>query len=86
MRFLKYHEKKLLKKVDFINWKQENNHREVAVMRKYYVQKREDYRKYNYLCGHITEIVAKLKTLKQNNPIRIQLTQTLLNKLLVFRW
>lgn len=31
MRQLKHHEKKLLKKVDFLQWKRENNHRELQV-------------------------------------------------------
>lgn len=43
VRKLKFHEQKLLKKVDFFNWKETNNLNEVKVMRKYNVQKREDY-------------------------------------------
>ena len=31
MRQLKYHEKKLLKKVDFLKWKNEDNLRELQV-------------------------------------------------------
>ena len=31
-RKLKYHESKLLKKVDFLNWKADGNLREVAVL------------------------------------------------------
>lgn len=31
MRQLKYHEKKLLRKVDFLQWKSENNQRELQV-------------------------------------------------------
>lgn len=46
VRKLKFHEQKLLKKVDFISWKVDNNLNEVKVMKKYYVQKREDYTKY----------------------------------------
>lgn len=45
VRSLKYHEKKLLKKVDFVTWKSDNSLREVRVMRKYHLQKREDYTK-----------------------------------------
>uniref|UniRef100_A0A803JIH2 Small ribosomal subunit protein uS4 N-terminal domain-containing protein n=1 Tax=Xenopus tropicalis TaxID=8364 RepID=A0A803JIH2_XENTR len=41
---LKYHEQKLLKKVDFINWEVDNIH-EVKVLRKYHLDKREDYTK-----------------------------------------
>jgi U3 small nucleolar ribonucleoprotein protein IMP3 len=45
MRQLKYHEKKLLKKVNFFEYKKEKNLREIKVIRKYYVQRREDYTK-----------------------------------------
>jgi U3 small nucleolar ribonucleoprotein protein IMP3 len=45
VRKLKYHEQKLLKKVDFFNWKVDNNLSEVKVLRKYCIQKREDYTK-----------------------------------------
>ena len=31
MRQLKFHEKKLLKKVDFLKWKSDNEHRELLV-------------------------------------------------------
>ncbi len=42
MRELKHHEKKLLKKVDFLNWKNEDNLREIGILRRYYVQNRDD--------------------------------------------
>jgi hypothetical protein len=45
VRKLKYHEQKLLKKVDFISWEVDNNLHEVKVMRRYCIQKREDYTK-----------------------------------------
>ena len=66
VRKLKFHEQKLLKKVDFLNvcyvflsnfpahrlqWKQDANLREIKVMRRYHIQDREDYHKYNRLCG-----------------------------------
>lgn len=51
MRELKYHEKKLLKKVDFLNWKKDSAVREISVLRRYHVQDREDYAKYNKICG-----------------------------------
>ena len=64
MRKLKYHEKKLLKKVDFLSWEIDNNLHEVRVMKKYYVQKREDYTKWELRTIHsliyctITDITA----------------------------
>jgi U3 small nucleolar ribonucleoprotein protein IMP3 len=45
VRKLKYHEQKLLKKVDFISWKVDNNLREVKVLKRYQIQRREDYTK-----------------------------------------
>jgi U3 small nucleolar ribonucleoprotein protein IMP3 len=49
MRELKYHEKKLIKKVDFLDWKNEDNLREIKIMRRYYVQNRDDLKVYNYI-------------------------------------
>jgi hypothetical protein len=46
MRKLKFHEQKLLKKVNFYDYKREKNLREVKILRKYHIQKREDYMKY----------------------------------------
>lgn len=45
MRQLKHHEQKLLKKHDFLQWKQDAGLREVKVMRRYHIQDRDDYRK-----------------------------------------
>lgn len=45
MRQLKYHEQKLLKKVNFYDYKKEKNVREIKILRKYHIQKREDYHK-----------------------------------------
>lgn len=46
MRQLKHHEKKLLKKVDFLQWKKDDDVREIKIIRRYHIQKREDYHKY----------------------------------------
>ncbi|KAI0141701.1 U3 small nucleolar ribonucleoprotein IMP3 [Xylariaceae sp. FL1272] len=54
VRKLKHHESKLshnLKKTDLITWKQDNDHRDAAVIRRYMIQDRGDYQKYNKLCG-----------------------------------
>lgn len=40
VRKLKFHERKLLKKVDFINW-EDNNVKEIAIMRKYGITRME---------------------------------------------
>lgn len=48
MRKLKNHEHKLLKKVNFLEWKREGGHRENMVMQRYHVTGRDDYKKYFY--------------------------------------
>ena len=77
---MKFHEKKLLKKVNFFNWRPEAE-RENQVMRSYHLQRREDYVKYNKICGFITRLVGHLRKLPQNDEFRIQLTENLLSKL-----
>lgn len=57
-RKLKYHEQRLLRKVDFLNWKQDSNLREVKILRRYHVQDREDYHSYNKITGVVTQVPA----------------------------
>lgn len=45
LRKLKWHEKKLLRKVDFLEWKQEKNIRVIKILRRYVIENREDYTK-----------------------------------------
>ena len=116
MRQLKFHEKKLLKKVDFLQWKNENNQRELQVrtavprkvslwaessdcardqkmvlmssyvryglqvIRRYHIQDREDYKKYNKICGLVTKLVNVIKRLDAADPMRIEFTDQLLDK------
>jgi U3 small nucleolar ribonucleoprotein protein IMP3 len=81
MRQLKYHEKKLLRKVSLYSWKGEDNLRVAKVMRRYHIQNREDYVAYNKICGMISSLSAKLKTLKPDDAFRIAMTDQLLDKL-----
>ena len=81
VRKLKYHEQKLLKKVDFITWKKDDTLRVNKILRKYHIQKREDYTKYNKLCGSIHELANKIKNLDSKDPFRAESTEKLLMKL-----
>eukprot|EP00919_Chromeraceae_sp_WS-2016_P032237 GHVR01075951.1.p1 GENE.GHVR01075951.1~~GHVR01075951.1.p1 ORF type:complete len:185 (+),score=23.65 GHVR01075951.1:117-671(+) len=81
VRQFKYHEQKLLKKVDFFNWKKEKFSRETKILRRYHINDNEDYVKYNKLCGLITKLTSKLRQMKQDDNDRIKMTQLLLNKL-----
>lgn len=81
VRKLKHHEQKLLKKVDFLDWKQDNGHRDTQVVRTYHIQNREDYHKYNKICGDIRKLARKLALLQPSDPFRIKHEQLLLEKL-----
>lgn len=97
MRELKYHEKKLLKKVDFLNvsafykiiramlkagqWKEDAHNRETKVMRRYHIQDRDDYHKYNKLCGQIRSYAHRLSLLPAQDPFRPKMEGILLSKL-----
>ncbi|XP_002736586.1 U3 small nucleolar ribonucleoprotein IMP3-like [Saccoglossus kowalevskii] len=81
VRKLKFHEQKLLKKVDFISWKVDNNLHEVRIMRKYRIQKREDYTKYNKLSRHVKQLAEKIKHLDVKDPFRTECTSRLIEKL-----
>ena len=50
-------------------------------MRRYYIQKREDLKKYNKIVGMIKKIVSKLMLLKPDDEYRIKKTSELLKRL-----
>ncbi|KAI4492094.1 hypothetical protein M0802_010102 [Mischocyttarus mexicanus] len=83
VRKLKYHEQKLLKKVDFISWEADNNLKEVKVLRRFRIQKRSDYTKYNKLSRQVRELGEKIKELDADNPFRIEQSALLLEKLYI---
>ena len=57
------------------------NIREVKVIRRYHIQNREDYVKYNRLVGGIHQVVHKLKKMAPNDPYRITASEQLMQKL-----
>jgi U3 small nucleolar ribonucleoprotein protein IMP3 len=81
MRKLKYHEQRLLRKVNFESWRTEHNNREHSVLQRYLVTDRDDYVKYNRICGEISQLVSKIEKLDPSDPFRIKVTEMLLNKL-----
>uniref|UniRef100_H2Y7F6 U3 small nucleolar ribonucleoprotein protein IMP3 n=1 Tax=Ciona savignyi TaxID=51511 RepID=H2Y7F6_CIOSA len=81
MRKLKFHEKKLLKKVNFFDWEADNNLHEVKVMRKYRILKREHYTAYNKLSREVRTVCRKIRDLDPNDPFRVKCTSDLIDKL-----
>lgn len=55
----------------------------MKVLRRYHIQNREDYIKYNRLVGQVHQIVHKLKKLQPDDEYRIKTTEQMMNKLSV---
>uniref|UniRef100_A0A1A9WN87 U3 small nucleolar ribonucleoprotein protein IMP3 n=1 Tax=Glossina brevipalpis TaxID=37001 RepID=A0A1A9WN87_9MUSC len=81
VRKLKYHEKKLLKKVDFITWKVDNGGQENKILRRYHIRKRDDYNKYVKLSREVRELVEKIAKLDKNDPFKGEASFLLSEKL-----
>ncbi|XP_055380775.1 U3 small nucleolar ribonucleoprotein protein IMP3 [Condylostylus longicornis] len=81
VRKLKYHEQKLLKKVDFYSWKVDNSGHENKILRKYHIRKREDYTKYNKLARNIRDLAEKISKLESNDQFKAEASAILLDKL-----
>lgn len=81
VRKFKHHEQRLLKKVDYLNWDKNDNIRESQVMRRYHIQRREDYVKLNKLCGQINHLANELSLLPEEDPVRKRLTLHLYKRL-----
>ncbi|KAF0295526.1 U3 small nucleolar ribonucleoprotein IMP3 [Amphibalanus amphitrite] len=80
VRKLKYHEQRLLKKVDFISWEADNTLHEAKILRKFQIKKRDDYTKYNKLARQIREIARKIKNLDPKDKYRVEASAQLIEK------
>ncbi|KAI9467441.1 U3 small nucleolar ribonucleoprotein imp3 [Coemansia sp. RSA 989] len=81
VRQLKYHEKKLLRKVDFVEWKNEHNVREIEVMRRYHLSSREEYHKYSALVRQAQKLAHAISRLDPRDPKRFASEEAFLEKL-----
>lgn len=81
MRKLKFHEQKLLKKVNFLDWKKTNTTREQLVTSKYLLKSRDEYKKYNIIVGMIKKLSETLSRLADNNPTKLVVSKKLISLL-----
>eukprot|EP00435_Cladocopium_sp_Y103_P010843 s1873_g2.t2 len=72
---------RLLKKVNFYDWKSTKNVRESQILRRYQIEDREDYTKYQKVAKLIMMLCARLRKLKSSDEDRIKMTEILLDKL-----
>jgi U3 small nucleolar ribonucleoprotein protein IMP3 len=81
MRKLKFHEQKLLKKVNFLEWKKTNTTREQLITSKYILKERDEYKKYNLIVGMIRKLSETLSRLKDSDPTKLLIAKKLINLL-----
>ncbi|CAG2183364.1 unnamed protein product, partial [Oppiella nova] len=79
VRSLRYAERKLLKKVDFIDW-ETNSVKEIAILRKYCIE-RHEYTKYNKMCHKIWKLCQSIGCLPTDDSFRNNSSQELMEKL-----
>lgn len=81
MRKLKYHEQKLLRKVNLEEWKDTNTAREQRVTSKYVMEDREQYQRYNAIVGKIRRLSLALAKLNDNDEVKQVVSKELARKL-----
>ncbi|XP_015678301.1 U3 small nucleolar ribonucleoprotein protein IMP3 isoform X1 [Protobothrops mucrosquamatus] len=85
VRKLKFHEQKLLKKLDLVNWEAASgNLAELRVLRRYRIQRREDYTRYNQLSRAVRDLARRIRDLgdvPESAGFRARSTAALLEKL-----
>ncbi|KCZ77023.1 hypothetical protein H311_01973 [Anncaliia algerae PRA109] len=79
MRKLKFHETRLLRKVNLTKWKSTNTEREQIVCGKYNITERDDYLKYNKLAGKIKKLALALAKLKDSDEFKVRVGKELIN-------
>lgn len=71
---------RLLRKVDFLTYKSDNNHRAATIRARYHLTGTLDYEKYNRLAGSARQLAHKLSNLDPSDPFRKQLESQMLDK------
>jgi U3 small nucleolar ribonucleoprotein protein IMP3 len=79
-RRLKYHEKKLLRQHDYMQYESDLWHEPFCIA-KYALKDREDYRRYLRLVGIIRSLMTQLRYLPSDSKVRIEITNQLVEKL-----
>eukprot|EP01119_Soliformovum_irregulare_P023153 TRINITY_DN8050_c0_g1_i1.p1 TRINITY_DN8050_c0_g1~~TRINITY_DN8050_c0_g1_i1.p1 ORF type:complete len:184 (+),score=26.49 TRINITY_DN8050_c0_g1_i1:53-604(+) len=81
MKKPKYHEDKLMRKVNLFHYNSERADRELKTVRDHGLSGREEFKKYDSLGKLIGTLVTKIKELDPKDPFRIKMTDVLLDKL-----
>ncbi|KAI9805316.1 MAG: Small subunit (SSU) processome component [Piccolia ochrophora] len=81
VRKLRHHEKALLRKVDLTTYPSDASHRRAAILRRYAIQRPDDYAAYNRVCGQLRHLAHRLSRLDPADTFRRRHEDLLLEKL-----
>lgn len=81
VRHLRHHEKKLLKKVDFLQWDQRDDDKERKICHRFAIDKPDEYLAYRKLCAYIRRLADMLKVLPAEDDFRKKTLEHLCIKL-----
>ncbi|RMY95697.1 hypothetical protein D0861_00529 [Hortaea werneckii] len=81
VRKFKHHEQRLLRKVDFVSYPQDSNHRASAIIRRYSLSNPADYSSYNRLAGSLRQLAHRIALLPPESAFRRKHEDMLLEKL-----
>ena len=81
VRKLRHHEQALLRKVDLTTYPSDASHRRASVLRRYAIQRPDDYASYNRVCGQLRQLAHRLSRLDAGDDVRRRLEEALLEKL-----
>lgn len=71
---------RLLRKVDFLTYKSDNNHRAATIRSRYHLTGSLDYEKYNRLAGSARQLAHKISALDPSDPFRKKVESEMLEK------
>ena len=80
-RKLKYHEQKLLKKTNLVQWRKENNIRIGDIMARFGLESSEEYHDYNRLVGKINSLTNFIRQMDPDDKVRISITKQFVDRL-----
>lgn len=81
MRKLTFAENKLLKNTDFFHWDVSNNVQEAKILRRFKIERREDYVTYNKIARKVRDFARKIKDLDPEMPFRIEFSAKLIEEM-----
>ncbi|KYR03170.1 U3 small nucleolar ribonucleoprotein [Tieghemostelium lacteum] len=79
MRDLKYHEKKLLKKVNFVHYKKENP-TDLLIISRYGLSGKEEFSEYLKICAQLKKLLTAISELDDKDPVKHKLSGELAEK------